>query len=156
MEAILRTLCFLFHEEDVLLIHGAPDKRLWPGRYNGIGGHVEPGEDVYSAARREIREETGAMFTNLRLRGVITSAPEGAEPAVVIFVFTACALSRSVRPSVEGVPVWVPWDRVGELDVLEDVPVILEWISQMEPKDPPFSAYSTRDKTGRIHLIRGN
>ncbi|MCX7855946.1 MAG: NUDIX domain-containing protein, partial [Anaerolineae bacterium] len=88
MLVIPRVLCFITHGDDVLLLRGAPDKRFWANRYNGIGGHLEPGEDIYSAARREIQEEAGIPITELRLRGVISVAPEGDEPGVLLFVFT--------------------------------------------------------------------
>ena len=153
MLVIPRVLCFITHGDDVLLLRGAPDKRLWANRYNGIGGHLEPGEDVYSAARREIREEAGIPITELRLRGTITVAPEGDEPGVLLFVFTARALSRDVRASAEGEPVWVRRDQVRSLDVVEDVPVILEWVLAMGPNEPPFSAHSVRDEGGQIRLI---
>lgn len=155
MLVIPRVLCFITHGDDVLLLRGAPDKRLWANRYNGIGGHVKPGEDVYSAARREIQEEAGVPITELRLRGVISVAPEGEGPGVLLFVFTARALSREVRASAEGQPVWVPRGQIGTLDVVEDVPVVLEWISGMEPEDPVFSARSVRDERGDIRLMRG-
>lgn len=155
MLAIPRVLCFITHGDDILLLHGAPDKRLWASRYNGIGGHVEFGEDVYSAARREIQEEAGIPIAELRLRGVITVAPEGDEPHVLIFVFTARALSRDVRASAEGQPVWVARDQIGALDVVEDVPVILKWALEMKPDDPIFAARSFRDERGNICLIRG-
>jgi 8-oxo-dGTP diphosphatase len=29
------------------------------GKWNGIGGHMEPGEDIYEAMAREFQEETG-------------------------------------------------------------------------------------------------
>jgi len=54
-----RTLIFLERNGHVLLIRGGPDK-WFAGRYNGLGGHVEPGEDVYTAALREVQEEAGA------------------------------------------------------------------------------------------------
>ncbi len=152
-----RVLCFLLYEEDVLLLYGASDKPLWASRYNGIGGHVESGEDIYSAARREIEEEAGIPFADLRLRGVVHVAPEGDEPPVMMFVFTAQALSPFVRSSPEGTPVWVPQDMVGTLEgVVGDVPVLLEWALNMQPDDPPFSAYSTRDEKGQILLTRGD
>lgn len=154
MLVVPRTLCFLLHGDDVLLLRGAPDKRLWANRYNGLGGHVEPGEDVYSAAWREIAEEAGVPIADLRLRGVITVAPEGEGPGVLLFVFTARALSREVRASAEGHPVWVPRGRVGALETVEDVPQILEWVLGMGPDDPPFFAHSTRDAAGRIVLRR--
>ncbi len=156
MLVIPRVLCFITHGDDVLLLRGAPDKRLWANRYNGIGGHLEPGEDIYSAARREIQEEAGVPVTGLRLRGVISAAPEGNDPDVLIFVFTAQALSRDVRASAEGQPVWAPRDQIGALDgVVEDVPVILEWVSEMQPDDPVWAACSFRDEKGDLHLIRG-
>jgi 8-oxo-dGTP diphosphatase len=155
MLAIPRVLCFITHGDDVLLLRGAPDKRLWANRYNGIGGHVEPGEDVYSAARREIQEEAGIPITELRLRGIITVAPERDEPGVLLFVFTAQALSRDVQASAEGQPVWVARNQIGALDVVEDVPVVLKWALEMKPDDPIFAARSFRDERGNIRLIRG-
>ncbi|MGQ9466213.1 MAG: NUDIX hydrolase [Anaerolineae bacterium] len=154
MLVIPRVLCFITHGDDVLLLHGAPNKRLWANRYNGIGGHLEPGEDVYSAARREIREEAGIPITELRLRGIIHVAPEGDEPGVLLFVFTARALSRDVQASAEGQPVWVARDQIGALDVVEDVPVVLKWALNMKPDDPIFAARSYRDERGNIRLIR--
>ncbi|MGQ9521386.1 MAG: NUDIX hydrolase [Anaerolineae bacterium] len=154
MLVIPRVLCFITHGDDVLLLHGAPNKRLWANRYNGIGGHLEPGEDVYAAARREIREEAGIPITELRLRGIIHVAPEGDEPGVLLFVFTARALSRDVQASAEGQPVWVARDQIGALDVVEDVPVVLKWALNMKPDDPIFAARSYRDERGNIRLIR--
>lgn len=49
---IPRMLIFLRRGESVLLLKGAPTKRLWAGKYNGVGGHVERGEDILSAARK--------------------------------------------------------------------------------------------------------
>ncbi|NLX42660.1 MAG: NUDIX domain-containing protein, partial [Chloroflexi bacterium] len=54
-----RTLCFISTESQLLLLRGAPDKRLWANLLNGLGGHLEPGEDPLSGARRELCEEAG-------------------------------------------------------------------------------------------------
>jgi len=70
---IPRTLIFLTRGERVLLLKGAPHKRLWADRYNGLGGHIERGEDVLTSARRELAEETGLQCPGLWLCGVITS-----------------------------------------------------------------------------------
>ena len=40
-QVVPRTLCFIIHDDDVLLLRGAPTKRIWPNKYNGVGGHVE-------------------------------------------------------------------------------------------------------------------
>ena len=57
---------------ELLLLKGAPAKRLWANRYNGLGGHVEATEDVYTAAVREVWEEAGIEVRELALRGVVT------------------------------------------------------------------------------------
>jgi 8-oxo-dGTP diphosphatase len=45
---IPRTLIFITRGDKVLLLKGAANKRIWANKYNGVGGHVERGEDVLS------------------------------------------------------------------------------------------------------------
>jgi len=53
---------FLFEAEGVWLI--LKNRPKWQaGRLNGIGGHIEPGEDPLRAMIREFREETGVATT---------------------------------------------------------------------------------------------
>jgi 8-oxo-dGTP diphosphatase len=37
----------------------SPDRRLFPGAWDIVGGHLEPGETALDAVRREVHEETG-------------------------------------------------------------------------------------------------
>ena len=36
-----------------------PDRSLFPGAWDIVGGHLEPGEGIMDALRREVTEETG-------------------------------------------------------------------------------------------------
>ena len=54
-----RTLAFIRNGDDVLMMRRRADSRIYPGRYNGVGGHLERDEDPLTGVRREIREETG-------------------------------------------------------------------------------------------------
>jgi 8-oxo-dGTP diphosphatase len=146
-----RVLCFVYAGDDVLLLKGAPNKRIWPGKYNGLGGHVERGETVLAAARREIKEEAGLDVTDLRLRGVITV--DTGEPAGIgLFVCTARAPGRDHIASSEGTLEWVPSARVAELEAVTDLPILLSRLAQLPPHAPPFSARYWYDAEGALQI----
>ena len=151
---IPRVLVFVFDGRDVLLLKGAPTKRLWANRYNGLGGHVEAGEDVYSAARREVLEEAGLTVHDLRLRGVVNvdTGPlaEGQRIGIVFFVFSAQCETRETRASEEGTLEWVPLDRLGAYDLVEDVPLLLERVQAGDAQ--PFFARYWYDETDRLQI----
>lgn len=127
---IPRTLCFLRHDGHLLLLRGAPHKRLWAGRLNGIGGHIEPGETPIQCAYRELWEEVGVVPTQLTLRGVVHISSRVQEPGVLILVYVGEADSRHVRAGAEGEPVWcdlqaLPWgEMVDDLSCL--LPLVLD------------------------------
>jgi 8-oxo-dGTP diphosphatase len=148
-KAVPRTLCFITHGDDVLLLHGSPTKRIWPGKYNGVGGHVKAGEDIYGAAIREMREETGADVLDVRLRGVI-NIDIGQETGIILFVFTAQARGREVRPSPEGALEWVRRDRLEALDLVEDLTRLLPHVLSVQPADPPFFAHYHYDEHDQL------
>jgi 8-oxo-dGTP diphosphatase len=50
----------IFDARDRLfLVRRALDRSLFPGSWDVVGGHVEPGESARAALDRELREETG-------------------------------------------------------------------------------------------------
>jgi 8-oxo-dGTP diphosphatase len=75
VQAILATLGYVFSPDgrQVLMIRrdSRPDD-IHYGYYNGLGGKLEPGEDVASGMRREIREEAGLECTGLDFAGTIS------------------------------------------------------------------------------------
>ena len=148
-KAVPRTLCFITRGDEVLLLRGAPTKRIWPDKYNGVGGHVEADEDIYTSAVREMREETGLDVADARLRGIL-NIDVGQETGIIVFVFTARALGRDARPSPEGTLEWIKQDQLKTLDLVEDLPVLLPRVLAMRPDDAPFFARYHYDEHDRL------
>lgn len=150
---IPRTLCFITDGSDVLLLRGAPHKRIWPNLYNGVGGHVERDEDVWTAAVREMQEETGLDVRDVRLSGVINVDAGGGDAGVLIFVFTAQATGRETKPSAEGSLQWVPLDGVMELELVEDLPLILPHVLGRPAGAAPFFAHTSYDEKDEMMMV---
>ena len=146
---IPRTAIFLRCGDSYLLLKGAPTKRLWANKYNGLGGHVERGEDVLTAAKRELLEET-ALSVDLWLCGTLIVG--AGELGVCIYFFSGeCPEGQGeAKPSTEGQAVWIPFQSIGEIPVVEDLPVLLGKIHEMKRGDPPFHARSYYDENDRL------
>lgn len=136
---IPRTAIFVRRGDEYLLLKGAPTKRLWAGKYNGLGGHVDRGEDVLSSARRELFEEAG-IDADLWLAGTVIV--DAGEVGILLFVIVGENAHGEVKGSKEGKPEWVQKEALSRLPVVEDLPILLERIHSMKRGDPPFSARS--------------
>lgn len=71
---ILAALGFILSPDrkKTLLVHRTKrEDDLHLGKYNGLGGKMEPGEDILTCLRREILEEAGITCKDILLRGTI-------------------------------------------------------------------------------------
>jgi len=153
---IPRTLTFVQHASDVLLMKRAAHKRVFPNQYNGLGGHIERHEDPLSSARREILEESGLEVSNLSLRA-IHHIDAGESSGIMLFVFTAISPTRDFTSDTsEGTLEWVPIERLNEYDLVEDLPLILPRILSMQEQDAPQFAHVSYDDTDIIRIRYGD
>lgn len=111
------------------------------GKYNGLGGRVERAEDVASAMRREIREESGLECTRMTLRGTINwtgFGPRGEDWFGFVFLvdaFTGTPFERNEEGPLE----WVALERLPELPMWEGDRFFLPLVFDDEPR--PFHGY---------------
>lgn len=148
---IPRTAIFVRRGDEYLLLKGAPTKRLWAGKYNGLGGHVDRGEDILTSAHRELMEEAG-IAAKLWLAGTVIV--DVGEIGILLFVVVGEDPQGEVNASKEGTPEWVRKDALGNVPVVEDLPVLLERIHPMRCGDPPFSARSFYENEKLIVVFR--
>ncbi len=121
---ILATLGYVLSPDgkQVLMIHrnARPDDAHF-GKYNGLGGKLEPGEDIVACMKREIREEAGIECTSLHLRGTISwpgFGKDGADWFGFIFLidgWTGTPLSAHREGSLS----WIEVGKILELPLWE-------------------------------------
>lgn len=143
---IPRTLIFLTRREpepQILLLKGAPTKRLWANKYNGIGGHVEWNETILAAAQRELTEETGLVNVALHLRGIVNIAvgtpPTEAPAGVAVYLFTGEVAGQSVQPGPEGLAEWLPIHAIQQYALVDDLYLLIPRL--LESSEPVYARY---------------
>ncbi len=150
-----RTLSFLLHGDSVLLLRVAPDRGAWAGCLNGIGGHIEAGEDPLTAARREIDEEAGLGAADLRLSGVVM-IDVGSSPGIGLYAFVGEADPGEPRAGPEGDLVWVPMSALGRERLVEDLPTLLPALMRCYQARTVLSARYRYDAAGRLMITLAN
>lgn len=123
----------------VLMIHrnARPgDQHL--GKYNGLGGKLEPDEDVVAGMRREIHEEAGIECTTMQLRGTISwpgFGKQGEDWLGFIFIidgFTGTPLQSNAEGNLE----WIALQDLHTLPMWEGDRQFLPMVFDHDPR--PF------------------
>jgi len=126
------TLCFLFRNSHVLMLERQkePNKGLW----NGVGGHIEPGESPNYACLREIREETGLSVDGIRFCGIL-SWESWYFPSGGMYIYSIEVPEGGVTASDEGQLAWKDIDWVMQSSqVVSNISKFLpDVIQQREP-----------------------
>jgi 8-oxo-dGTP diphosphatase len=152
---IPRTLVFILNEDRLLLLRGDPRKTRWANQLNGIGGHIEPDEDPWVAAQREVLEETGLRVRHLQLVALVHISDPGGVRGAMLFVFLARAPSTEVCPSAEGQLAWYPLAELPWGEMVDDLPVLLPRVLDLDNAAPGsarliYGLY-TPDREGQIN-----
>lgn len=153
---IPRVLVFVMREDEILLLKIAPRNgrvTRWTGRYNGLGGHIERGEDSLAAAQRELLEEAG-LTANLRLRGILL-VDTGEDVGIELHIFHGEYVSGELRSTSEGEPEWISLQKLPDTPLVDDAPALIDKLLSMQPSDPPFCARSFYED-GELKIVIRN
>jgi 8-oxo-dGTP diphosphatase len=138
---ILATLGYVFSPDArrVLMIHrNARPGDAHFGKYNGLGGKLDSGEDVVAGLRREVREEAGIECDELHLAGTISWPGFGKHGEDWFgFIFRVTRFSGTPLPAnPEGTLEWVEVMRVSSLSLWEGDQFFLPLV--FDPQTPQF------------------
>jgi 8-oxo-dGTP diphosphatase len=127
----LATLCYLRKNGQTLMLHRIKKENdMHAGKWNGLGGKLEPGETPEECAIREIREESGLRAIDLTMKGLLTFPAFTAEEDWYTFVFLVEAFEGELITSAEGELRWVDNDKLLDLELWEGDRIFLGWIER--------------------------
>jgi 8-oxo-dGTP diphosphatase len=138
---ILATLGYVLSPDGqrALMIHrNAREDDQHLGKYNGLGGKLEPGEDVAAGMCREIREEAGLECLDLSLRGTLNwpgFGKHGEDWFGFLFLITRFS-GTPLQRNPEGTLEWVDVARIATLPLWEGDRHFLPLV--FDPDSRPF------------------
>jgi len=141
---IMGTLGYILSPDrtQVLLVHRTArneDQHL--GKFNGLGGKMEPDEDIAACMRREIREESGLRCHEMILRGTVNwqgFGRNGEDWFGFIFLITRFE-GTPWRQNEEGELGWYPLEDIDTLPMWEGDRYFLPLVFDDDPR--PFHGY---------------
>lgn len=149
-KTVLSVNALIFCNDKLLLLKRAPDKKVDPNMYAGIGGKVEPHESFYDALLREIEEETGLTeFESIKPYSVTQHPypPTDSEWVNIYFIVNLKA-QIEVSKTSDGTFHWVTMDEALKLPMAQDIHDYLEILSK--DKNVFMFGYFDHDKSGKL------
>lgn len=148
----LATLCYVRKDNQTLMLHRVKKENdMHQGKWNGLGGKIEPGETPEECAIREVREESGLVARNVKLKGFLTFPLFDGQKDWYVFVFVIDRFTGQLIESPEGHLEWIPNDRLLDLNLWEGDRIFLPWLDREEI----FSAkFVYHDKRLIEHTVR--
>lgn len=126
---------FIRKDGKYLLMKRSPLKKYAPNKIHPFGGKIDPNENPYEGAVREIKEEVGINIKNLKVEAIILEMTDEKDLPVnwLVFHFSADYESGEVIESEEGEVVYLTAEEVRSSDLFPSVKSIIDNI--LDPKD---------------------
>lgn len=128
----LATIVYVRQSGRTLMIHRVKKANdMHAGKWNGLGGKLEPGETPEECAIREVLEESGLQIVRPRFRGTIVFPQFSQGVDWFTFVFVAEQFSGDVIDSREGVLAWIDDERLLDLNLWPGDRIFLRWLDDV-------------------------
>ena len=152
-QVVPRTLIFIERDEEILLIHKNKRDSFGFSKFNGIGGHIEKGEEPYEAVKREIFEESGLTIEEISLVAIIF-INIGTNPGILLFLFKAKYPGGRLKESDEGGLVWLKRSSIKDSqNLVKDIPFLLELSDSYKVGSPPTFVKYVYDDNGELRIV---
>ena len=127
----LATLCYLKKDGKTLMIHRIKKENdMHHGKWNGLGGKLNPGESPEDCVIREVREESGLTIRDPLLKGFLTFPKFANDEDWYAFVYVARKIAGQLIESEEGVLKWIDDEQLLNLDLWEGDLIFLPWLER--------------------------
>ena len=139
------TLCYIEKDDCYLmLLRNRKHNDLNEGKWIGVGGKFEEGEDADTCLLREVYEETGLKLKEYTLRGLVKFYSDRWE-AENMYLYTATSWTGELNDNCsEGELRWIPVKDIPSLSLWEGDRLFLEALSKGE-NDIALSLYYEGD-----------
>ena len=118
--AELTVLCLVYRDDEILLQNRI--KKDWQG-YTLPGGHVEQGESITEAVKREMKEEAGLDIYEPKLCGVKQFPID--DGRYIVFLYKTDKFSGELLSSDEGKMEWVKRSEIAKIETVSDFELML-------------------------------
>jgi len=113
-------VCHIIKNNRILLIKKRPEL-FGGGKWNGLGGKMNPNESPEKACKREVHEESGLRVRSLQSHGLLKFWFGGKkEPDWVVHVFSTRLFEGRLKESHEGILQWMQLDQIPYNEMWED------------------------------------
>jgi len=127
----LATLCYLRKNDQTLMIHRVKKRDdMHRGKWNGLGGKLEPGESPEDCVRREVEEESGLLVKKMWLKGFLSFPDFAYDEDWYAFVFVIPEFEGQIIESVEGDLEWIDNSDLFRLNLWEGDRIFLPWLDR--------------------------
>ncbi len=151
---VMGTNVFVRKDGKYLLLKRSPKKKWAANVTHPIGGKIDPNENPFTGAEREIFEEAGIRLKNMKLEAVILELKpmKNENENWLIFHFSADYYSGKIATTEEGEFILLNKEEIVEQELFPSVRLIIDHI--LNPQDGTVFATVAYDANGDVDKSR--